>query len=164
MNYVPPPPPQQFPSASGRMYAPAPPSGKPKGGVVWIVISGVIATLLLVVCFVAGIFVIVFRSMKSSEPYQHALQAATHDPRVVERLGAPLTPGWFTTGSMSVSGSSGDADLTIPLSGSKGQGAIYVRAKKSEGEWTYDNLAFRVKDGGERIDLLHPPDSGSKEK
>jgi Cytochrome oxidase complex assembly protein 1 len=112
----------------------------------------------------ARIVTFVFGGMRSSEPYQHALHAATHDPRVLEQLGPPLKPGWLTTGSISLSGSSGEADLTIPLSGSKGQGAIYVRATKSEGEWSYQSLAFRAEGGGERINLLPPSDAGNKEE
>jgi len=98
----------------------------------------------------------IFGSMKSSTPYQHAVELATHDPRVLATLGAPVTPGLLLGGSINVAGDSGSADLTIPLEGAARKGKLYVVAKKAEGEWTYQTLAVRTEDGTGRIDLLRP--------
>jgi hypothetical protein len=61
--------------------------------------------------------------------------------------------GWFTMGSISVNGASGAASLSIPLSGPKGSGVIYVEAKKKGGTWRYETLEFAPNDG-ERVPLL----------
>lgn len=142
---VPPPP-----GASG---APAPPSVSRK--LIWIIVSVVVAVALLAVLFVGGIATAVFSLVKSSEPYQHGLQMATHDPRVIAELGAPLQPGWLVNGSIQTSGPSGSADIAIPLNGSRMKGTLYVVAKKSAGQWTYQTLELRT-EGQPDIDLLRP--------
>lgn len=152
--------------------APPPPSGYPAANaqpisskkLAWIVVSVVLAVVLLAALFVGLIVSVVFGAMKSTEPYQHAVQVATHDPRVLARLGEPVKPGWLPAGSISVAGDSGSADLTIALEGTAHKGKLYVVAKKSEGEWTYQKLVLRVEDRGERIDLLQPADALPQER
>ncbi len=100
----------------------------------------------------------VFGLMKSSEPYQHAVAIASSNPDVVRELGAPIAPGWFASGNINVSGSSGDADLSIPLNGKLRHGTVYVVAKKTDGVWSYDKLEMLVEGRDIRIELLpHPP-------
>jgi hypothetical protein len=58
-------------------------------------------------------------------------------------------------GNINVNGSSGHADLAIPVSGPEGSGTIYVVASKSAaGQWTILRLVVEVKETNERIDLL----------
>ena len=156
MNYAPPPPSPPAPPVAGQAYGSPPVASKAGGKLKWVILSVVLGILLLVGIFVAAIFMIVFGAMRSSEPYQHAVQVASHDPRVLGRLGAPIKPGWLTGGTINVAGGSGAADLTISVEGSRGKGTIFVVARKSEGEWTYQNLALRIEDSTERIDLLRP--------
>jgi hypothetical protein len=52
-----------------------------------------------------------------------------------------------------VSGDSGKADLTIPISGPNGNGSIYVVATKFAGEWSYSRMMVKIDSTGETIDL-----------
>ncbi len=74
--------------------------------------------------------------------------------RIAHGLGTPVEVGLLTTGNISTSGSSGEADLAIPISGPKGGATVYVVASKSEGEWIFSTLVVGLKEGGERINLL----------
>lgn len=113
--------------------------------------------LLLVAGFVVVIASIVFGALKSSDAYKTALARAKSDPRVVEALGSPIKDGFVVSGQANVSGSSGHADLTIPISGPKGKGTIYFVASKFAGEWTFSKLVVEVAKTGERIDLVQDP-------
>jgi len=144
------------PSAPGSSLS-GPPPRQSSRKVIWIVVSIVVGLLLLLCLFVGAIVFAVFASIKNSEPATHALAMATQDPRVQAALGSPVKPGWIAGGFINVAGTSGDADLIISLQGALHKGTLYVVAKKSEGEWTYQKLAVRVEDSGERIDLLQPP-------
>ena len=107
--------------------------------------------------FVGGIELFVtllFGTMKTSGAYKDALTKARADSAVVQALGSPIKEGFFVSGSVNVSGSSGDADLSIPISGPNGKATVYVKATKSMGEWQFQELAVQVKQTGERIDLL----------
>ena len=57
-------------------------------------------------------------------------------------------------GNINVNGSSGHADLAIPISGPQGNGTIYVVASKSAGHWDVLRLVVDIKATNERIDLL----------
>jgi len=114
----------------------------------------VLATVLLALfaAFVFGIIALIFGALKSSSPYQHAVTRAQSDPAVIAALGEPIRTGWFVQGNIGVDGASGEADLAIPLDGSRADGTLYVVAEKKAGEWRYETLAVNV-EGGERIVL-----------
>jgi len=150
-GYVPPPP--------GVAPQPGyPPPGVRRSGkkLAWIIAGAIVGLVLIILLFIAGLVTLVFGSMKSSDPYRHAVQVATHDPRVIAALGAPVNTGWLISGSVNISNDSGNADLAIPLSGSMHKGTIHVVAKKSDGVWSYENLSVRIPETEERIDLLSP--------
>lgn len=119
----------------------------------WFVPTGCLALLVLVAVFVCSIVLVVFSAMKSSDAYQTALARAKADPRVIAALGSPIDAGFFVSGSTHVTGSSGEADLSIPISGPKGNGTLYLVASKSAGEWTFSKLVVEMKETGQRIDL-----------
>ena len=81
---------------------------------------------------------------------------ARADLYVKEALGSPIKDGLLVMGNLKVNGSSGHADLAIPVSGPEGSGTIYVVASKSAaaGQWTISRLVVDVKATNERIDLL----------
>ncbi|HXZ27137.1 MAG TPA: cytochrome c oxidase assembly factor 1 family protein [Terriglobales bacterium] len=124
----------------------------------WKAVVGVgcLGVIILAVAFVGGIMLLVMGSIRSSDAYQQALAKAKANPEVVLRLGQPIQPGWFISGSINVSGAAGDADLSIPISGPKGKGTVYVVGKKSAGEWSYTRMEVEVEGQPGRIDLLAP--------
>ncbi len=126
----------------------------------WFVPSGCLTLIVLFLAFIAGIFAIVEASFKSSDVYTHALAQANANSHVSDAIGKPLKPGWFISGSINVSGDSGDADISIPISGPKGKGTIYAVAKKVAGAWQYETLQVEVDGQPDRIDLLQAPPGG----
>lgn len=120
---------------------------------IWVLPLGCVTTLLALVAFVAGLIALLFGAMTRSDVYQHALEAARSSPAVIEALGEPIESGWYLTGNIHVSGSSGEADIAIPISGPEGKGTVYAVATKSAGEWEYERLEVELGEGGERIDL-----------
>jgi cytochrome oxidase complex assembly protein 1 len=123
----------------------------------WFVPTVALGIILLAVLVIGGVFSLVFAIMKSSEPYQHAVDVAVHDARATGQLGTPVTPGWFATGNINVSGAAGYADLSIPLNGKLRHGTVYLRARKSAGIWRYQRLELEVDGAPERINLLASP-------
>jgi hypothetical protein len=119
----------------------------------WFVPTGCLTLIGLSVAFVAGIVLLVFGAMKSSDAYKIALSRAKADQRVAEAIGTPIEDGWFVSGSTNVSGGSGKSDLTIPIHGPKGEATIYAVATKSAGQWEYSKLVVKVEKTDETIDL-----------
>jgi hypothetical protein len=60
-------------------------------------------------------------------------------------------------------GETGNVDINIPLSGSKGKGSVHVVGKSSNGQWDYSTMEVTT-DSGKKIDLLKgaKPDGGKK--
>ena len=115
---------------------------------------GCFTVTLLFLAFVGSILVIVFSAMKSTDVYKAALARAKTDAAVIEALGSPIKDGVLVSGSSSVNGASGESNLAIPISGTKGKGIIYVSATKSLGRWNYSGLVVEISGTHERIDLL----------
>jgi hypothetical protein len=118
----------------------------------WFVPTGCFAFLALVALFVVGILLLVFGCNESSDVYRTAITHAKADEGVRRALRTEIHAGLFVSGSTSVTGSTGNADLAIPIAGSKGKGTIYVIATKSAGEWQYTTLVVKTQ-SGETIDL-----------
>lgn len=144
---------------------PPPPSGaKRNKKLVWIIVAVVLAVLLLAVLVVGAVGAAIFAGMRSSDPYHFAMQTAAHDPRVVARLGSPVQAGWLVGGNINLRNDSGDADLSIPVSGPVHKGTIHVVGTKTAGEWTYQKLTLTVEDGPQGLNLLKPPGALPEEK
>ena len=115
--------------------------------------GGCLCLSVLAVTFAGFVILVVFGALKQSDVYQTAVARAKTDARVLTALGPPVKEGWYLSGSTKVNGGSGGADLTIPISGSKGKGTIYAVATKSAGEWTFSKLSVKINSSGETIDL-----------
>ena len=157
MEPAPPPPPPPFTPAPQPQPGPAAhpqPAGWWSRNWKWFVPTGCCLTpLVLGGAFAAFIILVVFGALKQTDVYQTALARAKADPRVTNALGTPIEEGWLLSGNTNVNGSSGDADLSIPISGPKGKGTIYTVATKSAGEWKYSKLVVKIDSTGEKIDL-----------
>src|SRR5580658_10387343 len=100
--------------------------------------------------FVAGIFTLIMGAMRSSDVAKEAVARAQSS----QLLGAPISEGWLVSGSINVSPGAGDADLSLPISGPKGKGTVYVRAQKAAGTWAYIMMVATTEGSNDRIDLL----------
>lgn len=118
---------------------------------------GCLGMLMALVVFVGVILVIVFGAIKSSEPVQYAYRVAHDDPRVHTVLGQPVEEGWLVSGHVNSNGPTGSADLSLPVSGPKGAGTLYVVARKQAGSWQYSVLQLEVEGKYGRINLLGEP-------
>jgi hypothetical protein len=116
---------------------------------------GCLSSLVLLVAFVGSIALIVFSAMKSTDVYKEALARTKANPAVIEALGSPITEGFLVSGNTNVNGASGEANLSIPVSGPNGKGTVYVAASKSLGRWNYSGLVVEIGKSHQRIDLLH---------
>lgn len=117
---------------------------------------GCLAALVAFGAFVAVVAGIATLGMRSSDAYKDAVAQASVHPAVLAELGPPIESGWFASGSVRVSGPSGDADLAIPLSGSLREGTLYAVGTKSAGRWTFSTLELEVEGKPTRIPLLPP--------
>ena len=124
----------------------------------WKIPLGCLTLLLLIGIFATVLLTIILGSFRSSDVYKQAIARATASPEVRDRLGEPIKPGWFISGQMNVSNNTGNANLSIPITGPRAKGLIRVIAAKN-GTWTFSVLQVIVDGRSETIDLLsiQPP-------
>lgn len=123
----------------------------------WVIPVGILGFLLTIALMAMVLYLFIsflFGLMKSSGAYQEAVAIAVEDPRVIQAIGEPVEEGFFVTGNINTSGSSGSADIRIPLSGPRGEASLYVIANRHAGEWQFNTLVLETEENGQRIDLL----------
>ncbi|MGC6429821.1 MAG: cytochrome c oxidase assembly factor Coa1 family protein [Jejuia sp.] len=120
----------------------------------WVLGGG---CLTIIVIFAIGFFAIFYgftKVIKSSEPYKYALAEASENQEVILLLGEPIEADGIMNGNISTSNSSGEVDISIPISGSKSKGNIVVVGNKVDGEWHYEELYVLIKGSQTKINLL----------
>ena len=119
-------------TASGPQMDPAQPSWAQRN---WKRLVALLVGLfvLAVFAFAAGIVGLVMWSFRQSDVSRLALDKARKNPEVVARLGEPIEAGLLCSGSMSTSGDSGTATITIPIHGPKGKADLHLDARKAMG-------------------------------
>ncbi len=125
----------------------------------WFVPVGCLGCVILSAAFFGGTFLLAMTWIRSSHVFEEAMDRARNDPRVVRELGEPIRTGWWLLGNIHTSGSSGTADLTIPISGPRNSARIYLEAEKRAGVWKFEYLVVEIGGSGERIDLLELPEN-----
>jgi hypothetical protein len=125
---------------------------------IWVFAAGCLTPIIACGVGITLIFALVFGALRSSEVYADAVRQARASPEVQARLGSPIKVGLWVSGSINLKTENGtetgDADLTVPLSGPKGTGTGHAVAHKAGGKWTYSTLEVVIPGNpAERIDL-----------
>jgi len=127
----------------------------------WKWITAGCALLAFLPLAILGIIALVLSGMRNSDVCRLAMAYVRQDEVVLQKLGSPIEQGWLMSGTMQTSGGSGTADLSLPISGPKGKGKLYLTAEKRAGEWKFSTLVLRIEGETEAIDLLRDQSRGT---
>ena len=120
----------------------------------WKIPLGCFTLFVLIAAFAIILMTVITSSFRHSDVYKQAIAQAAANPQVRERIGEPIKPDWLISGEINVSGSSGKANLVIPISGPRGRGSIHAVAQKCGGIWQFTYLQVDVVNQSSGIDLL----------
>ena len=125
----------------------------------WKIPAGCLILILLIAGFATIVLTAITASFHNSEVYKQATAKATENSQVRAAFGEPIQPAWIVSGQLNVTGTTGNANLSIPISGSRGRGTIHAVAYKSAGVWRFTQLEVSVVGSPASIDLLstRPP-------
>jgi hypothetical protein len=125
----------------------------------WKIPLGCLTLIFLIGVFVTVLLTIITTSFHGSDVYKQAMATATQNIQVREQIGEPVQSAWIVSGQLHINGSSGDANLSIPISGPRGKGLIRAVAHKTGGVWRFSYLQVSIEGGPGNIDLLsvQPP-------
>jgi hypothetical protein len=130
--------------------APAP-KKKTSGLKIAAIIGG--SVLVLFVIMIVVILAGVRSTLRSSEVYSQSIAGLLSNPQAVALLGEPVEADNAVNGEINVNNGSGNAELSIPVSGSISKGDLQSRGLRTDGQWSLTLLEL-VMENGERIDLL----------
>ena len=136
--------------------APPQPGETKKSGCGKAALIGCGVAFALLAVFVCGIVYFVFGLIRSDTVYKQALHRAQTNPDVIARLGQPIEPGWWISGSLTVNNASGSANFSFPIAGPNGKATVHVEATRENDRWSYSVMRARPGSGAE-IDLLAAP-------
>ena len=125
----------------------------------WKIPLGCLTLFFLGAVFVTVLFTVITASFRSSDVFKQAMARAAASPEVRAQIGEPIRAARLMSGHLNVNGSTGDADLSIPISGPRGKAVIHAVAVKSGGVWRFSVLQVNVEGQPEGVDLLsiQPP-------
>ena len=115
-------------------------------------IWGVIVWLAAIVLF-GGLFGGVFYVLENSDAYRLGAAKVQASTEAAELLGIPISLG-IPSGSIKISGDTGQAALRFSASGSKAAGQVSLTADKKGGVWSLKTLTLKVDGRDDAIDLL----------
>lgn len=123
----------------------------------WALPVGCLLPLLLCGGGLAVFFFVIYgavsTSIKSSDAYETGMAQARANPDVRAALGEPIESGFWISGSISVNGPAGNVDVSIPVSGPRGSGTLYIVGTRNAGRWQYSTMEVEIPNRAGRIDV-----------
>jgi hypothetical protein len=101
-----------------------------------LALGAVLAVILIFAGLGVGGVALIARSMKGSDAYRHSLSFLRNAAQIQTDLGLPIEDGFLPSGRIATSGATGSADLTISLSGPRGDGRAHVVLERGVGGWS----------------------------
>jgi hypothetical protein len=123
----------------------------------WLVSFGCLTTIIVSVGVIAAIWYGVTEAMKTFPPYQQALEIAKSNHSVTDLLGQPIKEGLFFSGAINQVNDTGDANISIPLSGPNGKATLQLKAKREKDQWILLELTLNNEKSKEPIQLPTSP-------
>jgi hypothetical protein len=95
--------------------------------------------------------------MEESQPYEYALELINKDEQLIKVLGSPIEKGGMFQGNISWTNGNKVAKITVPISGPKGEGKLFIDATGEGDEWNYHEI--RVEVNNQEFDFSDNPNS-----
>jgi hypothetical protein len=120
----------------------------------WAVPVGCLGFFILFIALIVGGAFWGFSKITSdSDVTKHALNIINHDPEIQAKLGTDIKSDGMFRGNISVSNDTGEADISVPIKGTKGSGTAIIVGKKEFNKWNYEKIAVQIDDTGEVIEI-----------
>ena len=121
----------------------------PLGGCLTLIIG-------LVVLF-GSLFWGITNVMEDSQPYEYAIELINQDEELMNILGSPIEKDGVIQGNINWINGDKSAKMVIPISGSKGNGSLFIDASGKADEWIYHEIRVEVNE--QEFDFLESTDT-----
>jgi len=120
--------------------------------------SLIVVSLLLLLSLIGGVMYL----LKDSEAYRLSKQYINENPRVQQEVGNTIKFSIIQNIEVIIKGASGKANLTINVSGDKGEITITTMLEKEDGNWQVIKAGY-IDNAGNYIDIMESHGRGKKQ-
>ncbi|WP_350286476.1 cytochrome c oxidase assembly factor Coa1 family protein [uncultured Croceitalea sp.] len=122
----------------------------------WVVpLGGCLTVIVFAIVLFTSIYFGVTKIMEDSKPYVHAFELINNDEQLIELLGSPIAKDGAVQGNIDWINGNKSAQMSIPISGPKGSGTLFINATGKGETWNYHEI--RVEINEQEINLLEKP-------
>ena len=107
---------------------------------------------------VIGVVAFVLIVFANLEPFDTIKQEARTNPQIAERTGTPVKVGWFVSGSVNQHNQSGNADVSVSVSGPLASGTLRMVSTRRNGVWQVRKMLLTLDGTGQAVALTPTPD------
>lgn len=121
----------------------------------WAVPLGCFSTIgIFVVALIAlGVFGLSKAFSGNNNVTDQAISIINQDTKVKNILGNDIITDGMFSGNISTSNDTGEANISVPIKGSKGTGKALIIAEKEFDKWNYEKIAVQIDETGEVIQI-----------
>ena len=109
-------------------------------------VGGCFTMIVIVIVAIGSIFYGVTNAIEGSQPYEYALEKINLDEDLINALGSPILKDGLVSGSWNYTNGKKSAIMTVPISGPKGKGTLFVEASAEDDDWTYQVIRVEIED------------------
>jgi hypothetical protein len=120
--------------------------------------SLIVVSLLLLLGLIGGVMYL----LKDSDAYRLSKQYISENPWVQQEVGNTIKFGTIRNSEVIIKGASGEANLTINVSGDKGEITVTTMLEKKDGNWQVIKAGY-IDKAGNYIDIMEPHGRGKKQ-
>ena len=120
--------------------------------------SLIVVSLLLLPGLIGGVVYL----LKDSDVYRLSKQYISKNPWVQQEVGNTIKFGIIQNSEVIIKGASGEANLTINVSGDKGEITVTTMLEKKDGNWQVVKAGY-IDRAGNYIDIMEPHGRGKKQ-
>ncbi|STE54731.1 cytochrome c oxidase assembly factor Coa1 family protein [Empedobacter falsenii] len=120
----------------------------------WVVPVGCLSFVILFFgLLIGGAFWGFSKLTSDSDVTKHAINIINQNPEVQQKLGADVKTNGVFTGNISITNDTGEANISVPIKGTKGSGTAIIVGEKEFDKWNYEKIAVQVDETGEVIEI-----------
>ncbi len=120
--------------------------------------SLIVVSLLLLLGLIGGVMYL----LKESDAYRLSKQYISENPWVQQEVGNTIKFGIIQNSEVIIKGASGEANLTINVSGDKGEITVTTMLEKKDGNWQVIKAGY-IDKAGSYIDIMDPHGRGKEQ-
>ncbi|WP_312557528.1 cytochrome c oxidase assembly factor Coa1 family protein [Empedobacter brevis] len=120
----------------------------------WVVPVGCLSFIILFIgLIIGGAFWGISKITSDSDVTKHAINIINQNPEIQQKLGTNIETNGMFRGNISITNNTGEADISVPVKGTKGTGNAIIVGKKEFDKWNYEKIAVQIDETGEVIQI-----------